>query len=166
MAKRQEDSSEAEELRKSMEGVIPLAPDARGRIHSRPPIHKPLPASGSPIDEDSSDPAGDFAVSGVAPREIKRLKRGDYPAEDRLDLHGMTAADACASAGRFIDKNRLARHRCVCIVHGRGLHSEGEVSVVKARVRARLRSHRAVLAYTDAPRRDGGAGAVFVLLRK
>jgi DNA-nicking Smr family endonuclease len=33
-------------------------------------------------------------------------------------------------------------------------------------VRACLRQHPAVLAYADAPRTDGGAGAVYVLLRK
>jgi len=33
-------------------------------------------------------------------------------------------------------------------------------------VRECLRQHRAVLAYADAPRADGGTGAVYVLLRK
>ena len=35
----------------------------------------------------------------------------------------------------------------------------------ESEVRALLRSNRAVLAYTDAPRDDGGSGAVYVLLR-
>jgi DNA-nicking Smr family endonuclease len=77
----------------------------------------------------------------------------------------MTAADACASVKRFIENSRHGGHRCVCIVHGRGLHSEGKTSILRARVRAYLRSHRSVLAYADAPRTDGGAGAVYVLLR-
>jgi DNA-nicking Smr family endonuclease len=51
-------------------------------------------------------------------------------------------------------------------VHGRGLHSKGNVSVLKTRVRQCLRRHQAVLAYADAPRKDGGSGAVYVLLRK
>jgi DNA-nicking Smr family endonuclease len=66
---------------------------------------------------------------------------------------------------RFIDA-ACHRHRSVCIVHGRGLHSEGNVSVLKTCVRECLRRHRAVLAYSDAPRTDGGSGAVYVLLRK
>jgi DNA-nicking Smr family endonuclease len=78
----------------------------------------------------------------------------------------MTAANACASVGRFIENSRHRRHRCVCIVHGRGLHSEGNTSVVKARVRESLRLNPSVLAYADAPPSDGGAGAVYVLLRK
>jgi DNA-nicking Smr family endonuclease len=99
-------------------------------------------------------------------RELRKLKRGEYPVQGRLDLHGMTAAEARASAGRFIDDSRHLHRRCVCIVHGRGLHSEGKVSVLKSPVRALLKSHRGVLAFADAPSSDGGAGAVYVLLRK
>jgi DNA-nicking Smr family endonuclease len=66
---------------------------------------------------------------------------------------------------QFIDIQRQ-RHRCVCIVHGRGLHSKENVSVLKTRVRQYLRRHPAVLGYADAPRTDGGSGAVYVLLRK
>jgi DNA-nicking Smr family endonuclease len=51
-------------------------------------------------------------------------------------------------------------------VHGRGAHSAGHVAVLKPRVREFLRGHRSVLAYADAPRSDGGAGAVYVLLRR
>ena len=89
---------------------------------------------------DGSD--DDFAAPGVDRREIRKLKRGEYAAEDRRDLHGMTAADACASVGRFIENSRHRRHRCVCIVHGRGLHSEGNESILRACVRKYLRSHR------------------------
>jgi DNA-nicking Smr family endonuclease len=78
----------------------------------------------------------------------------------------MTAAEACASAQHFIDSSRHSRHRCVCIVHGRGLHSDGGTAILRAQVRKYLRSHRSVLAYADAPRTDGGSGAVYVLLRK
>jgi hypothetical protein len=44
--------------------------------------------------------------------------------------------------------------------------SPGGVAVLKARVRGDLRSHPAVLAYADAPPSAGGAGAVYVLLRR
>ena len=164
--KGRDDSSDAEELRKAMEGVTPLAPDPRGRTHRRPPSRAPHPVTTSPTGGDLDGPDEDFAVPGVDRREIRKLKRGDYPAQDRLDLHGMTAADARASAGPFIDHSRHSRYRCVCIVHGRGLHSEENLPVLKALVRAYLRSHRSVLAFADAPQSDGGPGAVYILLRK
>jgi len=57
-------------------------------------------------------------------------------------------------------------HRCVCIIHGRGLHSKRNAPILKTVVRKYLRSHRSVLAYADAPVTDGGLGAAYVLLRK
>ena len=124
------------------------------------------PAAATPSHEpvDGGDEA--FAAPGVDRREIRKLRRGDYAVGDRYDLHGMTAAEACASVQHFIDSSRHSRQRCVCIVHGRGLHSEGGAAILRAQVRKYLRSHRAVLAYADAPRSDGGTGAVYVLLRK
>jgi DNA-nicking Smr family endonuclease len=158
-----DDASDAEAFEREMADVVRLAPDPRGRVRAAPPITLPAPTTPAP---DQVEPDEDFAAAGVDQREIRKLKRGEYVAGDRLDLHGMTAVDACASVRRFVDSSRHRRHRCVCIVHGRGLHSAGNVSVLKARVRECLRSHRSVLAYADAPWSDGGAGAVYVLLRR
>ena len=166
VTKRKDDASEAAEFTTAMADVIPLAPDPRGRTHPEKPIYAPRPAVTPSTGDDFDGPDEDFAVPGVDRRELKKLKRGDYPAQGRQDLHGLTAADACASAGRFLAESRHSRHRCVCIVHGRGLHSEGKLAVLKTSVRAYLRTHRSVLAYADAPRSDGGPGAVYVLLRK
>jgi DNA-nicking Smr family endonuclease len=115
-------------------------------------------------DADVSD--HDFVAKGVDRREIRKLKTGEYVVRDRRDLHGMTGAEALDSVGRFIENSRHRGHRCVCIIHGRGLHSTGNQPILKARVREYLRSHRSVLAYADAPVSDGGSGAVYVLLRK
>ncbi len=146
------------------EDVVPLPPDSRGRVRAASPVSLPPAATPTRDDDDESDE--DFAAPGVDRREIRKLKRGEYVAADRRDLHGMTATTACASVKQFLETSRHNRHRCICIVHGRGLRSPGGVAVLKARVREYLRSHRAVLAYADAPRSDGGAGAVYVLLRR
>jgi DNA-nicking Smr family endonuclease len=82
----------------------------------------------------------------------------------RIDLHGLMATEAAARVKRVIEGGH--RPRCLCVVHGRGLHSAGNVAVLRSRVREVLRTHPAVLAFTDAPRTDGGPGAVYVLLRR
>jgi len=155
--------------------VVPLAPDSRGRVRAAPAVttpRKPTAAASSALPEghDDGEGAGEGAEDGyVAPgvdrRELRKIRRGDYVAGDVLDLHGQTAAEAVAAVKQFIDSRRL-RYRCISIVHGRGLHSKGNVSVLKTRVRQYLRRHPAVLAYSDAPWTDGGSGAVYVLLRK
>jgi DNA-nicking Smr family endonuclease len=155
----------------AMADVVPLAPDHRGRVRAAPTVSQrpkakapPSPSSSTGHDDELGAEEG-YAASGVDRRELRKLKRGDYAAADVLDLHGQTATEALAKVKLFIDSRRN-RHRCVSIVHGRGLHSKGNVSVLKARVREYLRRHPAVLAYADAPRTDGGSGAVYVLMRK
>lgn len=149
---------------REMRDVVRLEPDPRGRVRSVVPIRPPRHSPQRTEHADVSD--HDFVAHGVDRREVRKLTRGEYTVSGRRDLHGMTAAEALASVKRFIENSRHRGHRCVCIVHGRGLHSQGNQPILKARVREHLRSHRSVLAYTDAPASDGGPGAVYVLLRK
>ena len=159
-----DDASDADAFEQAMADVVRLPQDPRGRAPLAPVADPPtVPVS---PDEDTAATDESFAAPGVDRREIRKLKRGDYQAADLCDLHGMTAAEAKTRVDQFIANSRHRQHRCVCIVHGRGLHSSGQASILRARVRAQLRSHAAVLAFADAPRTDGGAGAVYVLLRK
>ena len=59
--------------------------------------------------------------------------------------------------------------RCVLIVHGRGLNSPDQIPVLKESLRVWLgqkRTGKTVLAFATARPQDGGAGAVYVLLRR
>ena len=149
---------------REMRDVVRLEPDPRGRVHREAPISPPRHSPQRTEHTDVSD--HDFVAHGVDRREIRKLKKGEYIVLGRSDLHGMTSADAIVSVRRFIENSRHRGHRCVCIIHGRGLHSKDNQPILKTLVREYLRSHRSVLAYTDAPVSDGGSGAVYVLLRK
>ena len=175
--------ADAEHFAREMRDVVRLKIDPRGRVRARPPITALRSDSGDQIRRTtlstsakagivprraalSGPPEDDgFVAPGIDRRQRRKLKRGEYVPGSRLDLHGKTAVEAVACVKRFIDAARHV-HRAVCIVHGRGLHSEGNLSVLKSCVRDCLRRHPAVLAYSDAPRTDGGSGAVYVLLRK
>ena len=165
----------------SLAKVRPITADPRGRVHTvrpevsdagpRTSLRKPLaslaapagkPAAQSDLEEDAES---SFAAPGVDRRELRKLRRGDYPPVRRLDLHGFTGAEAVAKVTRFIEASRTTC-RSIAIVHGRGLHSKDNIAVLKTRVRACLRQHPGVLAFSDAPQGDGGAGAVYVLLRR
>jgi DNA-nicking Smr family endonuclease len=161
------DSSDTEAFARAMADVVRLRPDPRGRVRTAPRLSAPPATKKSATDQgDDEEPGQDFAAPGVDRHEIRKLKRGEHVVGERCDLHGMTAEEACLSVGQFLERSRRNGHRCVCIVHGRGLHSKAGIAVLKTRVREYLRRHRSVLAYVDAPRADGGAGAVYVLLRK
>ena len=154
----------------AMAGVKPLPKDHRGRLR-RPPAppaideapYRTPPARSRDDEPDETEDDSGYVAHGVDRRELRKLRRGQYAVGRRLDLHGLTSKAALAEVADFITAYTGA-YRCIAIVHGRGLHSAGK-AVLKRDVRALLRKHRAVLAYIDAPRDDGGSGAVYVLLR-
>ena len=102
----------------------------------------------------------------VPPRVLQRLRRGEYAAEDELDLHHADAMRAEAMLRTFLKEAVQARLGCVRIVHGKGLHSETGVPVLKNLVDRLLRQRADVLAFHSAPPAQGGRGAVVVLLRR
>ncbi len=116
-----------------MRDVVRIEPDPRGRVRTAAPITPPRHSPRRTEHADVSD--NDFVAHGVDRREIRKLKKGDYIVRDRRDLHGMTGAEALASVGRFIENSRHGGHRCICIIHGRGLHSRGNQPILKTRVR-------------------------------
>jgi DNA-nicking Smr family endonuclease len=108
-------------------------------------------------------------VTGLDAEVVRRLKRGDYAVERRLDLHGLTRDEARGAVDRFLRESRLGGTRCVLLVHGRGRHSETELPVIKEALHGWLASGRfgrQVLAFASARPADGGAGALYVLLRR
>jgi len=107
-----------------------------------------------------------FHRPGVRPQVMRRLRRGLYPIEDELDLHGQTESAARASLALFLAHSRDGALRCVRIVHGKGHRSGSQGPVLKRAVNAWLRRHMDVLAFSSARALDGGTGALYVLLRQ
>ena len=106
---------------------------------------------------------------GVSRRVLDRLKKGEFSARRHIDLHGHTQDQARAAMQTFVKDAHLAGERCVLVVTGRGLHSEGGIGVLREalpRWLSRAPLAKYVLAYCTARRVDGGPGAYYVLLRK
>ena len=106
-----------------------------------------------------------FQRGGLRPQVMRRLRRGLYPAEDELDLHGLNQTAARDSMADFIARSRDSGRRCVRIIHGKGYRSGARGPVLKIAVDLWLRRHMDVMAFTSARAIDGGTGAVYVLLR-
>ncbi len=102
----------------------------------------------------------------VPPRVLQRLAKGDYAAQDELDLHHAQALQAEVMLRRFIAKARDAGHGCVRIIHGKGINSDDSLPVLKNLVDRVLRHRGDVLAFHSAPAAQGGTGAVLVLLAR
>ena len=64
---------------------------------------------------------------------------------------------------------RARGERCVLVIHGKGEHSPDGIGVLRGEISAWLSQGAAsehVAAFATAARRDGGEGAVYVLLRR
>ena len=128
-----------------------------------------LVSGDSPFEFSDSDEYVEGWVRDFPHREMKKLRAGDLAIEDHLDLHGKTRDEAKELVQEFVRRNVRLGRRCLRIVHGRGLHSKDRSPVLKEALKAWLTRGsvaKQVLAFTSALPKDGGAGAVYVLLRK
>jgi DNA-nicking Smr family endonuclease len=155
---------------------VSLAVGARdGPLVSRvsPRVKIPVPPTmSSPPWKDTNEDTGEIwtaRADGVDRRIFRKLRRGEIPVEARVDLHGLTRANAARALARFMTASRGADHRCLLVIHGRGLHSGGEGAALRELVRRELTAAAhtgAVLACGTAAPCQGGPGATVVYLRR
>ena len=128
-----------------------------------------LVTGAAPFDITDSDEHVEGAMVGLDPRLLRRLRAGEFAYQAHIDLHGMTVEEARPVVEQFLSRSYQSGKRCVLIVHGRGRNSKDQIPVLKSRLitwLARGQSTRLILAFTSARACDGGAGAVYVLLRR
>ena len=164
-------------FRRSIGPVRKVSHDKAVHAHNKRssrPGHRPQDDISPPADtfsdhfdagEVSSDETLFFARPGIQQRKLQQLRRGQLAIGAELDLHGMTAAIARHELVHFISDCRGQQIRCVRVIHGKGYRSEGQAPILKNRINNWLRQHHDVLAFSSTPQKDGGSGAVYVLLR-
>lgn len=102
------------------------------------------------------------------PDLVRSLRRGMLPVDGRLDLHGLTAAQAQEKLVEFLRTMRSRNERCVLVIHGKGERTPG-AGVLRGEIAAWLSQGKArdhVAAFATATTEDGGEGAVYVALRR
>jgi DNA-nicking Smr family endonuclease len=107
-----------------------------------------------------------FRRDGIQNRLFRKLKRGEYSIQSELDLHGYTVESARTTLFEFLRQSQAKDHRVVRIIHGKGHRSSNRGPVLKTMVNRWLRHCDPVLAFHSAQPRDGGTGAVYVLLKR
>ena len=168
-------------FRNEVADVRPLKAEKRVETIKNKPSVKPRRAKNDFDDEHSdelkllSDPvdlkdvAADetlfFARSGIQQKAQKKLRRGELPVEEELDLHGYTVAEAKTALLDFLYECKRQQIRYIRIIHGKGFRSEQKIPVLKTHVAYWLPQHPDVLAYASALPHDGGTGALYVLLK-
>ncbi len=175
---------DAQLFEQAMADVIPVSRNNRLRVPAQGRNLKPshpasndeeviahlqeLVAGSIDMDITFSDEYIEGSISGVSRNIMKRLKRGQFPVQDHIDLHGLTRMAAETRVRDFLLSSHRHGLRCVLIVHGRGLNSPDSVPVLKERIPVWLNrgpARKIVMAFASAQPYDGGTGAMYVLLR-
>jgi len=128
-----------------------------------------LVSGDAPFDLADTDEFIEGRVAGMDQNVVRKLRRGEFAIQGHIDLHGLTRDEAKREVDAFLRSSRAAGKRCVLVVHGRGLHSKDQLPILKDALRtwlATARFARHVLAFATARPVDGGAGAIYVLLRR
>jgi len=162
----------------AMGKVQPLAPADKVVANKPKPVRPaasivPRRSQSNPVSHASTalsiQPTGEpwvFVADGVSRERLKRLAAGRPPVERSFDLHGMTRNEALAMLDEACGQAISEGVRVFCIIHGRGLHSQGR-AILKEAVYHWLRqgplAHR-VLAVMPQP--GSGGGACLLLIRR
>ncbi len=106
------------------------------------------------------------AVDEIEPNRRHRIAREREEIGGRVDLHGMTQDRARATLERFLDQAWREGWRAVLVITGKGVQGDG---VLRRRAPDWLGApHLAhiVAGISEAHRRHGGEGAIYVALKR
>jgi DNA-nicking Smr family endonuclease len=99
---------------------------------------------------------------------LEKLAKGRTPIEGRVDLHGMTQDEAYSLLHSFLHRAQAGGVRYVLVITGKGSSSGGD-GVLRRSVPALLSTpafRPLVSSHDHAARHHGGAGALYVRLRR
>ena len=109
----------------------------------------------------ASQAALSYRIGTLQHKVFEDLKAGNLRWFEAVDLHGCTVEDARSAVLQIIQMAKDDNQNVIKIVHGKGPQA-----ILKTYVNGWLRQHRDVLAFVSAPEKQGGTGAVLVLLKR
>jgi DNA-nicking Smr family endonuclease len=156
--------------RAAMRDVAPLAgrlaEPAEAPAAPRPPRRAPATRTRPPAPSPALPALTEDAAPGLDRRSAERLRRGTLPVEARLDLHGMTQDEAHQALAVFLARGEAAGWRCVLVITGKGARGGGVLRTAVPRWLNEWPNRRRLLAFAPAQPKDGGGGALYLLLRR
>ncbi|KQP28454.1 DNA mismatch repair protein MutS [Methylobacterium sp. Leaf102] len=134
---------------------------------------KPNPPPAFPAHVVAPPAAAPALAPGLERRVRLAFRRGALQVDARIDLHGMYQAQAHGALTGFLMRARAAGHTHVLVVTGKGgmdyNDAFSERGVLRRSVPHWLRApelRSIVLGFEEAARHHGGAGALYVRLRR
>ena len=146
---------------------VPPPPPAAPAHAPHAPAPRPAPRAKPPPELQPG------TIADLDRATAERLRRGVLAIDARLDLHGLTQAEAHAALERFLAGSAALGRRCVLVITGKGLADgaarDGRRGVLRQAVPRWLNQapNRArILAVMPAQPKHGGTGALYVLLKR
>lgn len=118
----------------------------------------PAPASGPALTHGSAP--------GLDRRTEINLRRGKVGIEARIDLHGMTQEQAHRALGDFLADQQAAGRRSVLVITGKGAGGTGILREAVPKWLNEGANRGMIRAFSHAAPKDGGEGALYVLLKR
>ena len=134
-------------------------PDASRPPEAHPAASLPVGAGAKPVPP----------LVALEERAKRRLSRGLAEVDARIDLHGMRQDRAFAALSSFLRHGQARGARIVLVITGKGRAGEDGRGVLRHAVPAwlaRPEFRDLVVGFEEAARRHGGAGALYVRLRR
>lgn len=132
------------------------------------PVEKKTLEGYFPHDETEASVKGDDYIQykhpSISNKILRKLRKGQYNVEAKLDLHGMVVEEARIAVNNFILQALAAQCRVVLIIHGKGRHNNAPI--LKNKINQWLRHLPTVLAFCTANLAHGSSGAIYVLLKR
>ncbi|WP_115709964.1 Smr/MutS family protein [Legionella sainthelensi] len=117
------------------------------------------------IDTVLSESILSYSQPSLSQQRFNALKKGQIPWDARLDLHGIKSETAREMLCQFIHTQAEQGKRCLLIIHGKG-GIQGAPPVIKNLLNRWLPQMNEVIAFHSALPKDGGSGAIYVLLKR
>ncbi len=144
--------AEAVPLRKAAK-IPPPAP----RVPKKPgALHSPSPPPAA---------SGERSPERIERNLLSRINKGREPLEARLDLHGLSEADALASLVAFLQQAYGQGWRTVLVITGKGRGGEGKLKRAFPLWLETDGIRQYIAGYHSASRSHGGEGAWYLRIR-
>jgi len=168
------DNDDSALFRQHVRGIRPRQYNTVFLRRSPAGARSPAPETGTPhsvhdYDDHPVDPLPEyvsFVNAGLQHKTMKRLQQGRIASESTLDLHGLTRRQAVRALELFLHQSQNLQRRCVTVIHGKGYRSMSGTAVLKSTIIAMLQRDSRIVAFCSAIPRDGGTGALYLLLKR
>ena len=155
------------EITRSIAPLRPIAEEAVAPSSETKPL--PVIAPPRPVRQHPQTPKKESppALTPLGRRAKQRVARGHDTIDGRLDLHGLTQAEAHGALLRFLHTAQARGAKVVMVITGKGRSGEGGVLRRQVPLWLALPEFRAiVVGFEQAHQRHGGEGALYLRVRK